>query len=1033
MKKALIAASVLGLAGLAVFLWRAEPPKAPNVSISKVDVEVLANDKIRLLVEAELRNVWKIPLRALTASYQVHRDAHLVATGQAKLRRINPNDGKTLRIQVPVILDAKKLRAPGKNADGDLPTLTITGLLHLAGERRSIALPYRFTRQIPARRPKATLQILALKAAVSDDQQLAVDLELALDNPLPRPINTAKVDYIINVGQKKLASGSLVATKAIASKSTGSFRMPLTLDLKALKKFRESGCDKPLPLEVVANVNAKVGENALRFPLRLKKDLNPCAGQIKTQIKKITLQLQPSSILAKLSLTLSGKKLIDLTELQADIQGSLGEHKFLKAEAKLKKSASSADTVEVVIPLRLDARALRRARKKAGTAQAPLILRGTLSAKKGDMRLRFPIQLKKNVELNRNPIAISALSMGIIHDGDRLDLQPRILLKGLPPQLKRIRATYRVLLGGRRIANGRALMKAQRVEGQRVEGQRVEGQKRRGRWLSLNVVLKAAALKEAKLKHAGKATRVRIAGRLSVATVKKTLEVPFDLRSTVRLGKKPFKADLRAIAVRQADDGKVSLDAKVNLSSTLPRSIRNVKGTYAVFANTKPLAKGELSIAELRKDVATPVPIHVDINAAEWKRISAAGKSGTSETAKTLSLDIKGELSARISGKPVQLRFLLKRELPAQGSPTAKLKRLHVKALSKERIQLFATLALAKLPAQLGQSPMAVYDVLIDGQKLLSGSAVIEAKQDKGGAAATLVVTLNPQILKRIRKSGTPKHALLIRGTLSALLKDKSVDIPFRFEKPVFLKDKPFDLKLAEIRLKEMSPKEVKLEAIVDLRSKLPTKLTGLHISYQAKAKGAVIFSGKNSWKTISAQDGQRLIFPLTINTAAIKKAKAPRGKKTSIAITGQVVASLGSRTIGMSFETSKDVALVDKPFDVKIRKVKLDTFKFGKRYFIVDVAIKNNTPLNLKNVTIEGRIILAKGVEARVVDKKFQLKAGGTTRVNIRLGVERFGLFRLIAKRPNNGGWKLHIKGETASGNRVESNNSKEPKLGAR
>ena len=1138
-RKALILLSTAGLVGLAIFLWRVDAPKIPTVSIRNLDVELLPNETIRLLITAELENNWNLPLRALTSTYSVHRNSVLIATGQAKLRSLSDGKAKVFRIELPLVLQAKKLRNGPKESSANLPELTISGKLLLRGDKRSLFIPYRFTRRIPTRKPAAGLEIQALKAAFKNPNQLDVVLDLAIDNPLPKPIGAAKIDYVIRAAARDLAKGSLKAKGAIAAKSRGSFRLPFSLDLEQVKGLKRLDCASAFSLEVIAKVDATVDGRALRFPLHVTKSINPCAGQINTQINSVRLQIQPTSVLANISLRLSGSKLAHLEGLRADVQGSLAGQSFLQAHLALKKKDASSETAEIEIPLRLDPRALRGsqspapARSTEGTqAQtAPLTLKGTISAMTEGRRLSFPFQLTKDVPLNRNAIAISALSLGIVHDGDKIRLHPRIQLDGLPPQLRAVQATYRVLLAGQRVATGKAKLN-------------VTSESRR-QWLRLDVNLKANALRMVQQNRAGKLTSVQIAGGISIVTKDKMLEIPFDLRSSVILSRKPLKVELRSFGIDQKETGQVRIAVKADVHSTLRRPIRNVAASYSVFANAVPLASGRLSIPKLPADRPTPIELPVVIDPTQWARLQK------SRSGEEITLDIKGELSARIAAKPIRVSFRFKHRISGIGKqiettiqgiaikeldpkqfridldvglksrlkkhigpinltyrgsmddieiirgklniPTlppesstqtrlpitvelgklkglaqkkagqfskldlkgrleakigdrqiaipfalskrfripslgisAKLKHLHVNALSDRRIQLTASLDLGNIPARAGQTPTASYRVAIDGQQLLNGTAILEPNRSQGSALAKLVVTLDPHILKGLRKEGRKAHLLSIRGVISLVKDDKNLDLPFHLEKSLFLKDTPFSFKLEEIRLKEMSPKRVVLEALVHFRSQLPTKITGLAISYQAKAKGVVVFSGKNAWKAIDGDNGQRLVFPLVINTGALKGAKAPEGKKTSLGIAGQVVASIGSRTVEMSFETQKQVALVSKPFAVSIRKITLDSMEFGKRFFIVDVAIKNNTTLNLSNVTVEGKIILAKGVEAKVVDKKFQLKAGGSTRINVRLRVERFGLLRLLSKRPKKGGWQLVIKGETTAGGKVESHDER-------
>jgi hypothetical protein len=166
---------------------------------------------------------------------------------------------------------------------------------------------------------------------------------------------------------------------------------------------------------------------------------------------------------------------------------------------------------------------------------------------------------------------------------------------------------------------------------------------------------------------------------------------------------------------------------------------------------------------------------------------------------------------------------------------------------------------------------------------------------------------------------------------------------------------------------------------------------------------------------------------PVTIQAEKFNKLKKENiGKPISFLIKGDITTTLKAQKLQIPFSVAKELELVDKPFDVKLKKFRIIKLNFKECVYGIALDVKSLLPNEIKNVTIEGPIQITKDVSVKVLDKNITLLPGKTTELHIETHSQNKGLIKLawelMKMKRTQGSMDLKLQGETADGTVISS-----------
>ena len=166
---------------------------------------------------------------------------------------------------------------------------------------------------------------------------------------------------------------------------------------------------------------------------------------------------------------------------------------------------------------------------------------------------------------------------------------------------------------------------------------------------------------------------------------------------------------------------------------------------------------------------------------------------------------------------------------------------------------------------------------------------------------------------------------------------------------------------------------------------------------------------------------------PLTIQAEKFNKLKNENiGRPISFLIKGDITTTLKAQKLQIPFSVTKELELVEKPFDVKLKKFRIIKLNFKECVYGIALDVKSLMPNEIKNVTIEGPIQITKDVSVKVLDKNITLQPGKTTELHIETHSQNKGLIKLarelIKMKRTQSSMDLKLQGETADGTAISS-----------
>ena len=402
---------------------------------------------------------------------------------------------------------------------------------------------------------------------------------------------------------------------------------------------------------------------------------------------------------------------------------------------------------------------------------------------------------------------------------------------------------------------------------------------------------------------------------------------------------------------------------------------------------------------------------------------------------KPLSLRVNGKLSLLVAERRLDLPFRFSKTLPARGGNNIKCQILELTIRQQgEQMQVVPKVALiGKFPPKI-KGLKARYQIKLAGQPIAAGLARLDkAQSEQGKMLAQFPISIDIVTLRQLKQKYVGQAvAMELRGIVRLELQDRHLDLPFEFTKTTELRGKAFEVKVQGVQFSKLTPEEISMTLKLGITSKVAKEIDGLVAHYKVSAQGKQIIAGQLEIAKLPALGTGTAEVPLTVRAKQLKAIKKDNvGKKTPVRIVGDVSATVNGRRFQTPFTIEKEVMFIDKPFTVKLKKIRFRKWRLRQRTYLVVVEVTNNTPRKIENLTIEGKIILGKGVEVAVLDKNITLLSKQSKLLNLEMEAKRFALIKLLGQiirsKIANGRWRLKFKGKNEDGAEITSESEEE------
>jgi len=324
------------------------------------------------------------------------------------------------------------------------------------------------------------------------------------------------------------------------------------------------------------------------------------------------------------------------------------------------------------------------------------------------------------------------------------------------------------------------------------------------------------------------------------------------------------------------------------------------------------------------------------------------------------------------------------------------------------------------------------YRVSADTMNLAQGTLNLSGTIDPQKAALVkLPVRVNLANVKELQSTRAGQKAVLtIAGNVYVDLKIKTVAFPFSFVRETEIKTagEPANIIIKGVQVTRIAPNELGLAVQIGLANHTDTPISSLLASYSVFGNKQLILNGAFKLKDMPPKSTSAANVPVTIKTEQIQKLKKDNiGKPISLLIKGDITTTLKSHELRIPFSVTKDVELVEKPFEVKLKKIRIIKLSVKECVYGISLDVKSLLPQEIRNVTIEGPIQITKDVAVKVLDKKITLLPGRTTELNLETHSQNGGLIKLarelIKMKRTQGALDLTLEGETADGTVISGN----------
>ena len=735
------------------------------------------------------------------------------------------------------------------------------------------------------------------------------------------------------------------------------------------------------------------------------------------QVQRFDIQL-PSPDRAKLLLQaeVSNKLRIPVNYFQVDYQVAVKNIELVQGKLQLQGRIGANDKAILQLPLTVDLAKLRQIKMEMRDDEIPLTVSGQLHLDIKVKKFILPFSISRQVRRQKRDIDSRIISCELQIDEQR-QLSINLVLGISNPfshPLLSAHSQYQIFLAGRPVISGSLICKEKILP------------HRQGR-LQLPIRVDLAKLRQGRQQSSG--GKLRISGKLSALLEQRQIEIPFNIEKTMPTQPRRIDCQIQSIAVAEKN-GIMLVKARLLLQGELPAKLRLGKADYQASIAGQPVARGQVVVTPCQQNSAEyQVKVPIAIKLKRLRQIKQQNRGQPSQ------LQVTGKLALVLPERQLQLPFRFSKPLPARGNKAIKCQILDLLIRQQgEQMQMVLLVALiGKFPPKI-KTLRARYQVKMAGQPIASGLARLDqARRTPGKMLAQLPVTVDIVTLRQLKQKYIGQSVTLeLQGIVRLELQDRQLDLPFSFTKTTELRGKAFEVRVRAVQFSKLTPQEISMTLKLAIQSKVAKEINGLLANYRVSAQGKQIISGQLKVAKLAPLGTGNAEVPLTVQTKQLKAIKKENaGKKTPVRIVGDISAMVNGRQFQTPFSIEKQVELIEKPFALKLKKIRFRKWRFRQRTYLLVVEVTNNTSRKIENLQIEGKIVLGKGIEVEMLDKNITLLPQQSKLLNLEMEAQRFALIKLLGQvirsKITRGRWRMKFRGKAADGVEIASESEAE------
>ena len=981
--------------------------------VISAQIHLLEQGRARLKAVLEVTNPLEKPLRSRGTDYRLLLDQKVVARGSLKTKvEIPPGSKGPVELSVDLALPRQAAAAPRPQ------TMTVLATIRASIGGRSVRVPLRLHKELSNQPGAQACTPREVLVEARSDGSLGLLLSLGCRGDFATKVRSASVRYRALLDGAEVASGTATAKKTAGDKEGLTVQVPLTIRLDRLRKVRANAVGGPSSLKVTGLVSAVLQDSTLRLPFELTKMLTP--GGMRCRLVELAVSSWGGKLRLAPRLRITGPgPLPAVQSMEATYVVSLAGRRIGSGTARLTghgdKKQLSARGILV-----LDLARLRGLHRGPPGADLPLRVAGQVHLRANGKTVEVPYAFTRSVRPGGDGMSVSLRQVTVESPAkDRLILSAHLGVRShLKQSLKNISASYSAHLQGHKLLQGTFRLPAL--------GRGRAGQAR------VRLVMDPARLHALQSKAVGQRLVLLLRGVLTVSVPgqKEPLRVPFVVARSFRPVQGSLAVTVESVQVRQLSEQGLKATVGLALEGGAVKKIGKLHATYEVVVKKRVLVQGELKLK-----VASPtrwtasVPLVIDTRSLATLR---------QQGSETVPVMIRGRVTGHPRGRArVVVPFSVTRQVPlGRERPLAvTIKTVALNATSPGKLEVDLLLALrSRLKADLRDLD-ASYTVTAGGKLLLRGSFILQRLPANGTGEARIPLTISTAALEALKKNkpgGATTTPLQIRGKVAGKIarqggKPSSFAVPFTIQKELALGGAGLAAEVLGVWIKEISTARVKLLVKLRLRGGRLEAARDVKARFEVKAQGQQLLSGELKLRSPGAGKSLVAEIPLTIRSARMRAIKKKnRGKKTALEIRGMVTASTAQGVVNIPFVVRKEATLMDRPLAVKLHRLDFSGMNFRNRTFRAILEVTNRAPFAIKNLNIEGKLILARGVEGRVLNRAVTIQPGQTTRLTLAIKAKRGGILRLMAQkfrgRRAKSRLRLKLSGKTADGTTITS-----------
>ncbi|RLI00504.1 hypothetical protein DRO38_06335 [Candidatus Bathyarchaeota archaeon] len=390
-----------------------------------------------------------------------------------------------------------------------------------------------------------------------------------------------------------------------------------------------------------------------------------------------------------------------------------------------------------------------------------------------------------------------------------------------------------------------------------------------------------------------------------------------------------------------------------------------------------------------------------------------------------IKLALLGRVYLNIMGKKIEIPFSASKKIQRKGEFHCKVNGLEI-AQRKDEILLSSAFSITgPLPSKPIKAKVAFEIFAFRNLSLAKGETTLQTISQKENALmGKASFHMARKVLRKLKKRyGGKRVPISLKGKLRLWMEREEIRLPFCIQKEIVLKQKPLSIAIKGIRVSRISPKAIFLRLKLELKSHLSKEIQRVRAKFRAFANGkAILSSGRMDIPLLSPTTVAKIDLPLTIYWKTLKEVKVRnRGKQTRLSFKGRISAKIDKREFTIPFSFQKQMILPEKPFSIKLKKLKILKLVGKRRKFLLTLQITNKGHLAIRDLAIRGKVILSDKIEMEIGKEHFTLLPHQSKIIKTTLLVKRFGLVKLlrtwIKSRRTLGKWRLKLSGKREDG----------------